>query len=162
MALAIVLGTAITQAVRAVKAGGMGLPLFEGLGLIVAAVGSINLSGPVASTLHMQKSTVLIVIFLILGIGAFIAGRWLFTITSWSFESFDGLLGFLFGVAGGWAVANVVLRVIMESQGVSGPVATMMGNSLIAREIYEFRAWNWLVRLLFRARLSPEFDPDVG
>jgi len=162
MSLAVVVGVAIVQTIRGTKAGGMGLPMFEAAGLVLAAVVATNLSGGVGQALHMQKSVVMIVLFLVLGVGAFVLGRWLFSVTDLSFESLDGLFSFLFGVAAGWTIAHMLLRIIVESQGVTGPVGSAMANAPVAREIFEFRAWNWLVRLLFRAKLSPDIDPDVG
>ncbi len=163
MALAIVLVVAITQTVRGAKAGGMGLPLFEAAGLVIAAVAATNLSGSISNALHMQKATVIIILFLVLGVGAFILGRWLFTVTQLTFESLDGLFSFLFGLVAGWTISHMVLRVVIESQGGStAPILALMNNAYVAREVYQFRGWNWLMQLLFRARLSPEFNPDVG
>lgn len=161
-ALAVVLFVAITQTVRGIKAGGMGLPLFEAAGLVVAAVAATNLAGGISQSLRIAKPVVLVAVFVFLAIWAFILGRWLFTLTSLSFESLDGFFSFIFGVVAGWTLAHMLLRVILEFQGPSGPVAGVLPNALIAREIYLFRGWNWLMQLLFRARLAPEFDPDVG
>lgn len=162
MTLAVVMGVAIIQTVRGVKAGGMGLPLFESAGLIVAAVASTNLSGGISESLRVPRPTIIIVLFLALAIGAFILGRWFFTVTNLSFESLDGFLSFVFGLVSGWTVAHMLLRVIVELQGPSGVVAELMPNAPIGREVFLFRGWNWLVQLLFKARLAPEFNPDVG
>jgi hypothetical protein len=162
MTLGIVLAVAINQTVRGVKAGGMGLPLFEACGLVVAAVASTNLSGGISQAVHMQKSVIMIVLFLLLSIGAFVGARWLFTVTEWSFESLDGFLSFVFGLVAGWTIAHMVLRIIIEFQGSASPVAAMMPDAQVAREVFQFRGWNWLMRLLFRARLMPEFNPDEG
>jgi hypothetical protein len=56
----------------------------------------------------------------------------------------------------------MVLRIIIMSQGGNGEIAAQMANSPVAREVYEFRTWNALMRLLFKARLAPEFNPDEG
>ena len=46
--------------------------------------------------------------------------------------------------------------------GGNGEIAAQMANSPVAREVYQFRTWNALMRLLFKARLGPEFNPDEG
>ncbi|MEO0085919.1 MAG: hypothetical protein ABIK37_04750 [candidate division WOR-3 bacterium] len=162
MTLGIVLATAVIQAVRAGKAGGMGLPLFEGAGVIVAATGATGLSGPLAQALNMQKATVMIILFIVFTVLAFVVGRGLFSLTNWSFQSMDGFFGFVWGFAMGWAIAHMVLRIIIESQGTNGPVAAGMENAVIAREVFQFRTWNSLMQLLFKAKLGPDFNPDVG
>lgn len=162
MVLAIVAGAAVIQAIRAGKAGGMGLPLFEAAGVIVAAAGATGLSGPLAEVLHMQKATAMIVLFVVFTVLAFVVGRSLFSLTNWSFQSMDGFFGFLWGVALGWVIAHMVLRILIESQGTNGPVAANMDTAIIAREVFQFRTWNSLMQLLFKAKLGPDFNPDVG
>ena len=154
MTLGIIVAAAVVQTIRGNKAGGMGLPLFEAAGLVVAAVAATNLSGGVAQMLSMQKSTVMIIMFGVLGVGAFILGRWLFSMTGWSFQSLDGFFSFVFGVVMGWAIAHMVLRILLESQGATGPVGSAMAGAPVAREIFEFRTWNWLMRLLFKAKMG--------
>lgn len=162
MTLAIVLGVAVVQTIRGSKVDGMGLPLFDAAGLVIAAVAATKLSGGVAQALHLEKTLVMLVLFVLLGVGAFVAGRWLFTVTEWSFGTMDGFFSFVFGVVAGWTIAHMVLRIIIESQGVTGPVGSAIGSAIVAREVFEFRGWNWLMQLFFKARLGPEFDPDVG
>ncbi|MEO0009314.1 MAG: hypothetical protein ABIK22_00230 [candidate division WOR-3 bacterium] len=162
MSLGIVVGVAIIQTVRTGKAGGMGLTLFEAAGLVAAAVGATGLAGSLAQVIGVQPVVMLIVLFLIFAVLAFIFAHWLFGVTGWSFESLDGLLGFFWGVAAGWVIAHMVLRIVIMSQGENGAVAEVMANAPIAREIYSFRTWNALMALLFKARLGPEFNPDVN
>jgi len=162
MSLVIVLGVAIIQTIRGQKAGGMGLPLFEGLGLVVAAALATTLANGVSQAVSISKPVVLMVLFLLFGVLAFVFGRWLFSLTNWSFQSMDGFFSFVFGVVAGWAIAHMVLRIIIESQGANGAVATTIPNAPIGREIFSFRTWNALLRLLFKAKLGPEFNPDIG
>jgi len=162
MSLAILVGGAVIQTVRGIKAGGMGLPMFESLCLVIVTVGATNLSGGIAAALHVQKATVMAVMFIVLGIGAFLLGRWLYAITDLSFQSMDGFFSFLFGLVTSYAIAHMVLRIIIESQGVTGPVGSALPNAPVAREVFEFRWWNWIVGLLFKAKLGPDFNPDVG
>ncbi|MGB9742234.1 MAG: hypothetical protein ACP5JB_04470 [candidate division WOR-3 bacterium] len=162
LALGIVLGVAIIQTVRTAKAGGMGLTLFEAAGLIVAGAGANALAGTLAQTVGIQPQVMLIVLFLIFAVLAFIIARWLFGLTGWSFESLDGLFGFFWGIAAGWVIAHMVLRIIIMSQGEHGAVAEALINAPIAREVYSFRTWNALMQLLFKAKLGPDFNPDVN
>jgi hypothetical protein len=164
MTLAIVVGVAIIQTIRGSKAGGMGLPAFEAFGLIVAAVVSAKLSAPLAGMMHMNVSTLMIVLFLAFGILAFMAGRWLFSLTGWSFQSMDGFFSFMFGLAAGWTIAYMVLRIIIDSQGTGSEVmaAIRNANAPVAREVFTFRTWNALLGLLFKAKLGPDVDPNVG
>jgi hypothetical protein len=162
MTLAIVVGGTIIQTVRGSKAGGMGLPLFEAGGVIVAAVGSTAFTHGLAVMIHVSESVVLLVLFLVFSVVGFIVARWLFTLTGMSFQSLDGLFSFLFGFVLAWTVAHMVLRIVIMSQGGNGEVAAQMVNSPVAREVYQFRTWNALVRLLFKAKLAPDFNPDEG
>lgn len=162
MSLAIVLGMAIIQTIRTSKAGGMGLALFEMAGLIVSAFAANTITNSLASAPGSPRLILLLVLFIIFAILAFFFARWLFTVTGWSFESLDGLLGFLWGFAAGWVIAHMVLRIIVELQGPNGAVALGLADAPIAREIYFFRTWNGLIHFLFKVRLGPEFNPDVG
>ena len=162
MTLAIVVVVAVLQTIRGTKAGGMGLPLFEAAGVVVAAVASTAFTPALAGMIHVREIIVMLVLFAVLVVLAFIIGRWLFTLTSLSFESMDGLFSFIFGIVMGWAIAHMVLRIVMVSQGSNGELATGMATSPVAREVFSFRTWNALMRLLFKAKLGPDFDPDVG
>jgi hypothetical protein len=162
MALAIVVAMTIIQTVRGSKAGGMGLPLFEAAGLVVAAVAATAVSRSLAGLLHISEGVVMLVIFLGLSVLAFVVGRWLFTVTGLSFQSLDGFFSFVFGLVAAWAIAHMFLRVVLVSRGVGGELATELTKSPVAREILTFRTWNALMRLLFKAKLGPDFDPDVG
>ena len=157
----LVVVTAI-QTVRGSKAGGMGLPLFESLGMVVAAVAATAFSPSLADMTHLNGGTVLFLLFLAFAVLAFMVGRWLFTLTGLSFESFDGLLSLLFGLVMAWTIAHMVLRCAIASQGINGEIATNMANSPVARAIFTFRTWNALMGLLFKARLGPDFNPDEG
>jgi hypothetical protein len=162
MTLVIVAVGTIVQTVRGNKAGGMGLPLFEAAGVVVAAVAATAFSHGLAGVIRVSESVVVLVLFLVFSVLAFIVARWLFTLTGMSFQSLDGLFSFIFGFVLAWTVAHMVLRVVIMSQGGNGELATQMVNSPVAREVYQFRTWNALMRLLFKAKLGPDFDPDVG
>lgn len=162
MTLVIVVGGTIIQTVRGSKAGGMGLPLFEAAGVVVAAVAATAFTQGLAGLIRVSESVVMLVLFLAFSILAFIVARWLFTLTAFSFESLDGLFSFLFGLVLAWTVAHMVLRIIIMSQGGNGEIAAQMANSPVAREVYQFRTWNALMRLLFKAKLAPDFNPDEG
>jgi hypothetical protein len=162
MALAIVVGGAVVQTVRGVKAGGMGLPLFEAAGAVVAAVAATSFSRVVAGLIHVRESTVMLALFIAFMVLTFIVARWLFSLTGLSLQSLDGFFSLLFGLVLAWAVAHMFLRIMIASQGGRGELATNMANSPVAREVFQFRTWNALIRLLFKAKLGPDFDPDVG
>lgn len=160
--LGILVVVTVVQTIRGSKMGGMGLPMFEGLGLVVAAVAATTLAGPLAGVVNMQKAVVLIVLFLLFSVLAFVVAHWLFSLTGWSFQSMDGFFSFVFGLIAAWAIANMVLRIIIASQPMNGELAMHAADSPVVREVFQFRTWNALMRLLFRAKLGPEIDPDVG
>ena len=160
--LGILVVVTVVQMVRGSRMGGMGVPMFEGLGLVVSAVGATTLSGPLAGVLSMQKSVVMIILFLVFAVLAFVVAHWLFSLTGWSMQSMDGFFSFVFGLVGAWAIANMVLRIILASQPMNGELAMHAADSPIFREVFQFRTWNALMRLLFRAKLGPDIDPDVG
>jgi hypothetical protein len=160
MTLLIVVGGTIIQTVRGGKAGGMGLPLFEAIGVVAAAAGATAFTSGLAGVIHVSESVVLLGLFLVFSVVALIVARWLFTLTGMSFQSLDGFFSFIFGLVLAWTVAHMVLRSVIMSQGGNGEVATQMVNSQVAREVYQFRTWNALMRLLFKAKLGPDFNPD--
>ena len=162
MTLFILVMVTIIQTIRGSRAGGMGLPLFEAAGVVAAAVAATAFSHSLAVSIHVSEGAALLVLFLVLVTLALILGRWLFALTGLSFESFDGLLSFLFGLVMAWTIAHMVLRFVMVSQGSHGELASNIVNSPVAREVFSFRAWNSLMRLLFRAHIGPEINPDVG
>lgn len=162
MTLVIVVGGTIIQTVRGSKAGGMGLPLFEAAGVMVAAVGATAFTYGLADMIHVSESVVLLVLFLVLSVAAFAVARWLFTLTALSFRSLDGLFSLIFGLVLAWTVAHMVLRIVIMSQDGNGEVAAQMANSPVAREVFQFRTWNALMRLLFKAKLGPDINPDQG
>jgi len=162
MTLVIVVGGTIVQTVRGSKAGGMGLPLFEAGGVVVAAVASTAFYRGLAGVIRVHESVVLLVLFLVFAVLAFIIARWLFTLTGLSFQSLDGFFSFMFGLVLAWTVAHMVLRIVMVSQGGNGELATGMAASPVAREVFQFRTWNALMRLFFKAKLGPDMNPDVG
>ncbi|MFO7676280.1 MAG: hypothetical protein R6X12_08205 [bacterium] len=162
MTLIVVFVVAGLETIRARSSGGFGQALFDALCFVVAAVGGTWLAGPIASLLGIDKWIATLAIFVVLGFGALIVGRMLFSITEWSSDSFDGGLCFLFGIACGWIVANMVLRIIIQQQGDLGEVAELLPQAPVAREVFQFRLWNILMQQLFHINLGPEIDVDVG
>ncbi|MBM3313101.1 hypothetical protein FJY70_00750 [candidate division WOR-3 bacterium] len=157
----VVVGT-IIQTIRGSKAGGMGLPFFEAAGVAAAATAATSFYPRLAETTRLKGSLVLPVLFLLLAVLGFVVARWLFAITRLSFQSLDGFFSFMFGLVLTWAVAHMFLRVVMVWQGATGELATKIDELPVAREIYQFRTWNALLKLLFKAKLGPELDPDIG
>lgn len=162
MTAGIVLAVAIIETIRARNSGGFGQALFDALGLVVAALGSTWLAEPVANVLGAAKWAVMLVAFVLLAIGALVAARTVFSAFEWSSDSFDGGLSFLFGIACGWIVANMVLRIIVTQQGDLGQVAVMMQNAPVAREVFQFRTWNSLMNRFFKLNLGPKINVDIG
>jgi len=160
--LGILVAVTIFQTIRGSKAGGMGLPLFEAAGVVVAAVASTAFSHQLAGIIHVNEGTVMLVLFILLSVLAFIVGRWLFTLTGLTFESLDWFFSALSGLVMAWAIAHMFLRITMVSQGGGGELANAMSSSPVAREVFQFRTWNALMKLLFKAKLGPEINPDVG
>lgn len=162
MTLAIIVVVTIVQTVRGVKAGGMGLPLFEAAGVIVAAVAATSFSHGLANAIQMRESTVLLALFIAFAVVGFIVARWLFALTDLSFQSLDGFFSFIFGLILAWTIAHMFLRIMISAQGLNGEIAANLARTPVAREIFQFRTWNALMRLLFKAKLSPDFNPDIG
>ncbi|MEO0067664.1 MAG: hypothetical protein ABIK23_00805 [candidate division WOR-3 bacterium] len=162
VSIGIVVAMAIIQTVRTSKAGSMSLALFEMGGLIVAALGANVFAGPVSQAIGMQRAIVLIVLFFIFTMLGFFFAQWLFATIGWSFAPFDTFLGLIWGVAAGWVIAHMVLRIIMELQGPKGAVASTIGNAPVAGEIYYFKGWNALMRFLFKVGLGPDSTLDVN
>lgn len=152
MTLGIILVFAILQAVHASRAGGFGVTLFQGLLVCLAVAAAVNLAPLVAPLLKLERGIVLTGLFVLLGVAAWLVGRMLFSFTGWSLGGFDVPLGFLFGAVAGWAVAHLVLRILIEFQGPGGPVGRNLAQAPVAAEIYWFGTWNRVLDLLFRTR----------
>ena len=162
MTLGIIVVVTVTQVLRARSTGGYGLPLWDFIWRVVAALASTFAAGPIAGIFGAPIWIVTLVMFIVLGIGAFLLGRTIFGVTEWSSESFGGILAFVFGVGGGWVIANMVLRIIIVNQGDLGPVSEMMWAAPVAREVFRFQWWNWLMKTLFDLNLGPKINVDVG
>jgi hypothetical protein len=141
--------------VRGSKAG-FGLTLFEAAGAVVAALAAAALSRGLAGTIRVNQGVMLPVLFVVFAGIALIVADWLFVLTGWSSKSRDGAYSVLFGLALGWVIAYVFLGIVVAAQGANG-VATEMAHSPVAREVYQFRTWNALVRLFTPARHGPNF-----
>ncbi|MFO7676281.1 MAG: hypothetical protein R6X12_08210 [bacterium] len=161
MTLGIILAVAVLQAVGAAKVDGFSLALFQALFVSLAAVAAVALYRPLALALNLERWVALAGLFIVLGIAALLLGRLAYSFTGWSFGTFDAPLGFIFGLVTGWAVAHVVLRVIVEKQGYSGPVAQNLARAPVAAEVYWFRTWNKLASVLFKARFGGREMWDV-
>ncbi len=162
MTIGIMVVVTILQTVRGVKAGGMGLPLFEAAGVIVAAVASTSFAHGLAGAIHINESVALLGLFIAFAFLGFIVARWLFALTDLSFQSLDGFFSFAFGFIMAWAIAHMFLRIMISAQGPNGEIAVDIPKSAIVREIFQFRTWNSLMQLLFRAKLAPDFNPNQG
>ncbi|MBN2464200.1 hypothetical protein JXD38_01055 [candidate division WOR-3 bacterium] len=159
MTLAIMALVAIVQTVRGIKAGGMGLPFFEAAGVVIAAVAATALSPGLAGSIHVRQSTVLLTLFIVFSVLAFIVAHGLFAATSLSFQSLDGVLSMLCGLVMAWVVGHMFLRIMIGSADSESVEA--IANSPVAREILRFRTWHALLRLLFKAKAGPEIDPGL-
>jgi uncharacterized membrane protein required for colicin V production len=160
LTLAIMALVTVVQTVRGIRAGGMGLPFFEALGVVVAAVAATSLSPELARSIHVRESTVLLVLFIVLAVLAFVAAHWLFAFAPLSFQSLDGVLSLLCGLAMAWTVGHMFLRIMIGSADSESVEA--IANSPVAREVLRFRTWHALLRLLFKAKAGPEFDPSLN
>jgi len=156
MALLIIAASTIIQVVRGSKEG-FGLPLFEAAGAVVAAVAATALSRWLTGVIHVHQGVVLPVLFFVLAGIALIVARWLFTLTGWSFRSYDGACSIPFGLGLGWAIAYVFLGIVVAAQGANG-VATQIAHAPVAREVYQFRTWNALTRPFVTAKHGPDFE----
>jgi hypothetical protein len=150
----------IVQTVRGIRAGSMGLPLFEAAGVVVAAAAATALAHTFAGPIQARDTTVMLVLFIVFTVLAFFVARWLYALTALSLHPFDGILSVLCGLVMAWAVAHMFLRIMVGSA--EGESADIIANSPIAREVYQFQSWNALMRLLFKTKAAPDFDPTEG
>jgi hypothetical protein len=141
--------------VRGSKAG-FGLPLFEAAAAVVAVLAAAALSRGLAGAIHANQGVILPVLFVVFAAIALVVADWLFALTRWSFKSHGGAYSILFGIVLGWVIAYVFLGIVVTAQGANG-VATEMAHSPVAREVYQFRTWNALLRLFTPARHGPNF-----
>jgi hypothetical protein len=157
--LALMALVTVVQTVRGIKAGGMGLPFFEAAGVVVASVAATSLSHELARSINVRESTVLLALFLAFSVLAFVVAHWLSALTSLSFQSLDGVLSLLCALAMAWVVGHMFLRIMIGSADSESVEA--IAKSPVAREILRFRTWRALMRLLFRAKESPDIEPGL-
>ena len=155
-ALLIIAASTVIQIVRGSRAG-FGLPLLEAAGAVVAAVAATAFSRGLAEVIRVHQGVTLLVLFVVFTGIAFIFARWLFALTGWSFQSYDGAYSIPFGLVMGWAMAHVFLGMVVASQGANG-VATQMAHAPVAREVYQFRTWNALIAPFTTNRNAPNFQ----
>lgn len=158
--LVIVALVTVIQTVRGVRAGGMGLPLFEAAGVVLAAVAATAFAHTLAGPIQARDTTMMLVLFIVFSVLAFFVARWLFALTALSLQPFDGILSVLCGLVMAWAVAHMFLRIMVGSAGSES--ADIIANSPIVREVYQFQSWKALMRLLFETKAGPDFDPTEG
>ena len=156
--LVIMVTVIVVQTIRGSKAAA-GLPMFEAAGGVVAAAAATAFSPGLAGAIHASEYTVMFVLFIAFLVVAFILAHWLFAMTGVSFQSLDGVFSLFFGLVLAWAVAHMFLRIMIGSA--EGESAQAIANSPVAREVFQFRTWNALMRLLFKAKAS-DIDPDFG
>lgn len=144
------------QTIRGIRAGGFGLPLFEAAGVVVAAVAATSFARGLAGALHSRESTAMFVLFIAFSFAAFVVARWLFALTALTFHSFDGILSVSCGLVMAWAVAHMFLKIMIGSADSESP--DVVANSPVAREVLQFRTWNALLRLLFKAKTGQDMD----
>ena len=132
------------------------MPLFEAVGAVVAAVAATAVSRSLAEATRADQGVILPVLFLVFAGIALIIVDWLFALTGWSPRPQDGAYSILFGLVLGWVVAHVFLGIVVAAQGANG-VATEMAHAPVAREVYQFRTWNALIRLFTPAGRGPGF-----
>ena len=155
--LVIMVIVTIAQTIRGVRAGGVGLPLFEAAGVVIAAAGATAMAHLLAGSIRAEEDVVLLVLFIVFSVLAFFVAHWFAALTALSFQSLDGIFSFLCGVVMAWAIANMFFRIMMASAG--GEAAAAIANSPVAREVYQFQSWNELMRLLFNVKGGQSFDP---
>jgi hypothetical protein len=149
----------VIQTVRGVRAGGMGLPLFEAAGVVLAAVAATAFAHTLAGPIQARDTTMMLVLFIVFSVLAFFVARWLFELTALALQPYDGIFSVLCGLVMAWAVAHMFLRIMVGSAGSES--ADIIANSPIAREVYQFQSWKALMRLLFN-KAGPDFDPTQG
>jgi hypothetical protein len=159
MTLAIMALVVIVQTVRGIRAGGMGLPFFEAVGVVVAAVAATALSRDLAGPLQVRESTVMLVLFIVLSVLAFVVAHWLYAMTEMSFQSLDGILSFLCGLVMAWAIGHMFLRVMIGSA--DSDTVEAIARSPVAGEVLRFRTGHALLQLLFKSKAGPEIDPGL-
>lgn len=158
VALAIMVTVVVVQTIRGTRAAG-GLPLFEAAGGVIAAAAAASFAPGLAGATHVSEYTVMFVLFVAFLALAFLLAHWLFAMTALSFQSLDGIISLVCGLVLAWAVAHMFLRIMVGSA--EGESAQAIANSPVAREVFQFRTWNALMRLLFGTK-APDIDPDFG
>jgi hypothetical protein len=157
--LAIMVTVVVVQTVRGSKTTA-GLTMFEAAGGVIAAAAATALAPGLAGAIRTNEYTVLFALFVAFLVVAFLLAHWLYAMTGLSFQSFDGVLSLFFGLVLAWAFAYMFLRIMIGSA--EGESAQAIANSPVASEVFQFRTWNALLRLLFKAKVGPDLDPTEG
>ncbi len=157
LGIGVILFFAILQTIRG--RNGMGKPLFEMIGVIIAAFASVSWYEGLAKISGISPALAIAILFILLGFLSIFFANLLFSITDWSFESLDMFFSFFFGIALGWAVSHILFNLLILSYGKASPFAYAVEESRVAKEILEFKTFKAIIALLYRAKLGPEITP---
>lgn len=149
LAVAIIIGAAFAESKRA-----FGAALFDMLA-ILAAVQLAKLAGPalasratVLAAADDNEALAMTLMFLVFAGSLLTLAHFLQDMTLLTLDSFDDIVGAVFGFVSGVAVAHVVLVVILTAN----PGATDWGAAarkrLAVREIVQFRTYHYVVHHL--------------
>ncbi len=152
--LGIALVIIIIQTIRAGK--GMGLILFDAVGLMGCAKLSVTLYGGISRGLTISEPAALGSCFLILAIVWLIIASMIHSRTQWSWGQFDRLFGFFLGVVCAWTIGHMFLRFLILVYGSESTTAGIVIASPVTKEVLNFRTINALFNLLNRAKLAEE------
>ncbi|MEO0102556.1 MAG: hypothetical protein ABIK81_02510 [candidate division WOR-3 bacterium] len=156
LGIIVILFFAVLQAFRGKN--GFGKPLLEMLGIIITSVVAVSWYPGLARAVGLSESSTLLILFLVVGFIFFLGANLLAGIIDLSFESWDSLFSFFFGIGLGWAVCHILFRFLLLVYGKTSAFGYAVEDSWVAKEILEFRSFKAIVSLLYRAKLGPELE----
>jgi hypothetical protein len=156
LGISLLLFFAILQSYRGKD--GFGKTFLEMIGIIIASAIAVAWYPGLARAVGLSESSTLLILFFLVGFLFFLAADLLATIADISFESWDSLLSFFFGLGLGWAFCHILFRFLLLIYGKNSSFGLAVENSWVAKEILDFRTFKALVSLLYRAKLGPEIE----
>jgi len=134
---------------------GFGRALFDFAALLVAVKVTPTLAGSASHALQFtgksstNEAAVYLVLFLIIGGALAFLGKLLYDSTLISAETFDALLGGLFGVGIAIVLCHVLVRTIALNAGAPGIPPEVIAQSAFGAEFLTFESYHRLLEVLY-------------
>ena len=128
--------------------------LYEMIAFIISSALSIKLHISISELLKINPFYALIFLYIIIALILLIVANIVANLTEFSWQPFNGILCFFFGLATSWAILFVLLRIVSiattPETAVNIPFITSesITKSVITKEILDFKTYHTIINFL--------------